>query len=92
MRPSARIPSVLAGLALALGGVALGAPAAHADIESCQSHVQENGGEVTDAVRMACYVGLVGDRSGCVDRLSDVGVATTTAFEACRQAPAVSNG
>ncbi|WP_274390288.1 hypothetical protein [Streptomyces adustus] len=41
MRPSARIPGVLAGLALALGGVALAAPAAHADLRACENHVQD---------------------------------------------------
>ncbi|MFD9002046.1 hypothetical protein ACFV0T_13900 [Streptomyces sp. NPDC059582] len=87
MRPSARIPSVLAGLALALGGVGLAAPTAHADIQSCQDHVQENGTDVTDAVRMACYVGLVGDQIRCAGGLTDIGVAPATAIEACRQAP-----
>ncbi|MFG2943805.1 hypothetical protein [Streptomyces adustus] len=87
MRPSARIPGVLAGLTLALGGVALAAPAAHADLRACENHVQDQGSEVTDPVRMACYHGLVGDMSGCVSGLTEAGVTHPAAVEACRQAP-----
>lgn len=87
MRRSACIPSVLAGLALALGGIVIAAPAAHADIAACENYVQDQGTEVTDAVRMACYVGLVGDQSGCVSDLVRSGVAGVIATEACRQAP-----
>ncbi|MET7354372.1 hypothetical protein [Streptomyces mirabilis] len=87
MRRSACIPSVLAGLALALGGTVIAAPAAHADIGACENYVQDQGTEVTDAVRMGCYVGLVGDQSGCVGDLSRAGVAGAVAIEACRQAP-----
>ncbi|MFE2698707.1 hypothetical protein ACFXKI_45905 [Streptomyces mirabilis] len=87
MRRSARIPSVLAGLALALGGAVIAAPPAHADIAACENHVQDQGSEVTDAVRMGCYVGLVGDQSGCVGDLARAGVADAVAAEACRQAP-----
>ncbi|MER5603126.1 hypothetical protein [Streptomyces sp. NPDC002265] len=87
MRPSARIPGILAALALALGGAALAAPAAHADILACENHVQDQGSEVTDAVRMACYHGLVGDRSGCLSGLTEAGTTHATAVEACRQAP-----
>ncbi|MFF2129091.1 hypothetical protein ACFVW1_27615 [Streptomyces olivochromogenes] len=87
MRRSACIPSVLAGLALALGGTVIAAPAAHADIAACENYVQDQGTEVTDAVRMACYVGLVGDQSGCVGDLTRAGVAGFVATEACRQAP-----
>ncbi|MFD9656172.1 hypothetical protein [Streptomyces mirabilis] len=87
MRRSACIPSVLAGLALALGGTVIAAPAAHADIAACENQVRDQGAEVTDAVRMACYVGLVGDQSGCVGDLARAGVAGAVATEACRQAP-----
>lgn len=87
MRRSACIPSVLAGLALALGGTVIAAPAAHADIAACENQVRDQGTEVTDAVRMGCYVGLVGDQSGCVGDLSRDGVAGAVAIEACRQAP-----
>ncbi|WP_432175390.1 hypothetical protein [Streptomyces sp. Tue6028] len=87
MRRSATIPSVLAGLALALGGVVMAAPAAHADIAACQDHVQNQGTEVTDDVRMACYVGLVGDQTRCVSDMAQAGVSNAVATEACRQAP-----
>ncbi|MER5904835.1 MULTISPECIES: hypothetical protein [Streptomyces] len=87
MRRSACIPSVLAGLALALGGTVIAAPAAHADIAACENQVGDQGTEVTDAVRMGCYVGLVGDQSGCVGDLTRAGVAGAVAIEACRQAP-----
>lgn len=87
MRRSACIPSVLAGLALALGGTVIAAPAAHADIGACENYVQDQGTEVTDAVRMGCYVGLVGDQNGCAGDLARAGVADAVAIEACRQAP-----
>ncbi|MCT9112539.1 hypothetical protein ACFWD7_31520 [Streptomyces mirabilis] len=87
MRRSAFIPSVLAGLALALGGTVIAAPAAHADIAACENQVRDQGTEVTDAVRMGCYVGLVGDQSGCVGDLTRAGVAGAVAIEACRQSP-----
>ncbi|MER6996737.1 hypothetical protein [Streptomyces sp. NPDC000410] len=87
MRPSARIPSLLAALALALGGAVIAAPAAHADLEACQNHVQGQGTEVTDEVRMACYVGLVGDQSACAEALTKAGATNTAATEACRLAP-----
>nr|WSW59856.1 hypothetical protein OG513_15375 [Streptomyces sp. NBC_00998] len=87
MRRSARIPGVLAALALALGGLAVAAPAAHADIEACQNIVQLQGAEVTDAIRIACYVGLVGDEDGCAKGLTQAGVAGIVATAACREAP-----
>ena len=87
MHRSACIPSVLAGLALALGGTVIAAPAAHADLSACQDHVQDQGTDVTDAVRMACYVGLVGDQSGCVGDLTRADVPRAVAIEACRRAP-----
>ncbi|MET7289397.1 hypothetical protein [Streptomyces sp. NPDC005573] len=87
MHPSARISSTLAGVAIALGGVFfLGAPAAHADIPACENQVAAGGGQVSDAVRMACYVGLVGDHAKCADDLARAGVAADTAAAACRQA------
>ncbi|MEV0411051.1 hypothetical protein AB0I68_09635 [Streptomyces sp. NPDC050448] len=87
MRRPARIPGVLAGLALALGGVVIAAPAAHADLVACQDLVQLQGTEVTDAVRIACYVGLTGDQDGCANGLPRPGVEGAIAAEACRQAP-----
>ncbi|WP_330461161.1 hypothetical protein OIB37_32415 [Streptomyces sp. NBC_00820] len=86
MHPSARVSSALAGLAFALGGVFLGAPAAHADIPACENQVVAGGGQITDAVRMACYVGLVGDSSRCAEELTQAGVAPGTAADACRRA------
>lgn len=85
MRRSACVPSILAGLALALGGAVVAAPAAHADISDCQNYVQDQGYDVTDTVRMACYVGLVGDQRSCAVDLNQA-VPGAVAIEACRQA------
>ncbi|MCC0093655.1 hypothetical protein K7B10_02380 [Streptomyces flavotricini] len=89
MRASTRIASVLTGLTLALGGAALTAPAAHADLSSCINQVEQelHGGEAPDSVRMACYVGLTGDQDQCVKGLTAGGVTDTTAATACRVAP-----
>ncbi|MEU8774128.1 hypothetical protein [Streptomyces sp. NPDC048606] len=89
MRTSARIASVLTGLTLALGGVALTAPAAHADVTACINEVERElrGGEAPDSIRMACYVGLTGDHEQCVTGLTGSGVTNGTAVSACRVAP-----
>ncbi|MEU4353133.1 hypothetical protein [Streptomyces virginiae] len=89
MRTSTRIASVLAGAALALGGTALTAPAAHADVTACIDQVEREiqGGEAPDPVRMACYVGLTGDHEQCVVGLAGSGVTNGTAVAACRVAP-----
>ncbi|MFF8727166.1 hypothetical protein ACF073_11820 [Streptomyces sp. NPDC015171] len=88
MRTSARIAGVLTGLSLALGGAALAAPAAHADITSCVNQVERElqGGEAPDSVRMACYVGLTGNHEQCVSDLAKAGVTDSTATSACRVA------
>ncbi|MGW1890087.1 hypothetical protein ACWCP6_07420 [Streptomyces sp. NPDC002004] len=88
MRASPRIVSTLAGLAIALGGTVVAtAPAAHADLDACHAYVESQGVTVTDAVRMACYVGLVGDQPGCVRDLTQLHLSDTAATEACRRAP-----
>ncbi|MFF3015949.1 hypothetical protein [Streptomyces sp. NPDC057939] len=89
MRTSTRIAGVLSGLALAVGGVAFTAPAAHADVTACINQVERElqGGEAPDSIRMACYVGLTGDQAKCVTGLTDSGVTNGTATSACRVAP-----
>ncbi|KJY20913.1 MULTISPECIES: hypothetical protein [Streptomyces] len=88
-RTTTRIAGVLTGLALALGGAALTAPAAHADVTACIDQVEREiqGGEAPDSVRMACYVGLTGDSEQCVVGLTAGGVTNGTATVACRVAP-----
>lgn len=86
MRPSPRIVSTLAGLAIALSGIIVAAPAAHADLPACHTYLQEQGVEVTDAVRLACYVGLVGHQGECASALTLVGASDSVATEACRRA------
>ncbi|MGW7328628.1 hypothetical protein ACWGIU_08505 [Streptomyces sp. NPDC054840] len=89
MRMSARIASVLAGLALALGGAAFTASTAHADVTACINQVERElqGGEAPDSVRMACYAGLTGDNAQCVSGLTAGGVTNGTAVSACKVAP-----
>ncbi|MDA5280502.1 hypothetical protein ACWGHM_11620 [Streptomyces sp. NPDC054904] len=89
MRTSTRIAGVLSGLALAVGGVAFTAPAAHADVTACINQVERElqGGEAPDSIRMACYVGLTGDHAKCVTGLTEGGVTNGTAVTACRVAP-----
>ncbi|MER5871440.1 hypothetical protein [Streptomyces sp. NPDC002044] len=88
MRTSTRIAGVLTGLTLALGGAALTAPAAHADVTACINQVERElqGGEAPDSVRMACYVGLTGDHERCVSGLTENGVTDGTGATACRVA------
>ncbi|MEU3830742.1 hypothetical protein GT045_14200 [Streptomyces sp. SID486] len=89
MRTSTRIAGALTGLTLTLGGAALAAPAAHADIPACVSQVERElqGGEAPDSVRMACYFGLTGNHEQCVSALTQAGVTDRTAGSACRAAP-----
>ncbi|MFD9376433.1 hypothetical protein ACFWBH_12995 [Streptomyces sp. NPDC059999] len=87
MRSSARIPSLLAGLALATGGVAIAAPAAHADIQACEQHVTQKNKQVTDAVRQACYQGQIGNQTSCTASLDAAGISKNDATQACRMAP-----
>ncbi|MFJ8677515.1 hypothetical protein [Streptomyces sp. NPDC093589] len=88
MRTSTRIASVLTGLSLALGGAALMAPVAHADVRSCINQVERElrGGEAPEAVRAACYVGVAGAQDECVTGLTESGVTNKTAAAACRAA------
>ncbi|MBT2451424.1 hypothetical protein J7F03_31045 [Streptomyces sp. ISL-43] len=87
-RTSTRIAGVLAGLALALGGAALTAPAAHADVSACINQVERElkGGEAPETVRAACYGGLIGAEDECVSGLTADGVTKGTAEAACRAA------
>ncbi|MGW6576859.1 hypothetical protein ACWGAN_32470 [Streptomyces sp. NPDC054945] len=89
MHISTRIAGVLTGLALALGGAAFAAPAAHADVTACINQVERElqGGEAPDSVRQACYVGLTGNHEQCVSGLTGSGVTDGTAVSACRVAP-----
>ncbi|MFE3762855.1 hypothetical protein ACFXPI_13950 [Streptomyces sp. NPDC059104] len=86
MRTSTRIAGVLTGLTLTLGGAALAAPAAHADIPACTKTVELSGVAVTDAVTAACTRGVVNDLAGCVNGMTAAGVAGGAANGACRQA------
>ncbi|WP_030959218.1 hypothetical protein [Streptomyces sp. NRRL S-378] len=90
MRTSTRIAGVLTGLTLALGGAALTAPAAHADVTACINQVERElrGGEAPEYVRTACYTGHSGDHGGCVTALTKGGGVTNgTATTACKMAP-----
>ncbi len=90
MRSSARIPSILAGLALAVGGIAFAAPAspaAHADIQACEQHVGQQNAQVADAVRQACYEGQIGNQTSCTASLDAAGISKDVAAQACRAAP-----
>ncbi|MFD8984160.1 hypothetical protein [Streptomyces sp. NPDC059564] len=82
-----RTAGVLTGLALAFGGVILAAPTAQSDIPACTKTVESAGFEVTDAVRTACYRGVVSDLQGCVSGLTAAGVPGGAANGACRLAP-----
>ncbi|WP_328929667.1 hypothetical protein OG429_37220 [Streptomyces sp. NBC_00190] len=86
MRTTTRIAGVLTGLTLVLGGAALAAPTAHADVRACINQVERElrGGEAPEYVRTACYVGLGGDNAKCVSGLTAGGVTNGTAVSACR--------
>ncbi|MDH6126756.1 hypothetical protein [Kitasatospora sp. GP82] len=86
MRPSPRIVSALAGLAIAAGGIVISAPAAHADLGDCTTYLQSRGFETTDVARTACYYGLVGNQSGCVKELTQLGIQDSVATEGCHRA------
>ncbi|WP_405424794.1 hypothetical protein [Streptomyces erythrochromogenes] len=82
MRPSARIPSILAGLALAVGGVAL-APSAQADVKACEQYVAQHAPKATDGAAEACYEGQIGNQTSCVSSLVAVGASKDAANSAC---------
>ncbi|MFD3775937.1 hypothetical protein [Streptomyces sp. NPDC058612] len=89
MRTWTRAASVLTGLTLTLtlGGAALAAPTARADIPACTHMVEQAGVTVTDAVRTACYQGVVSDLQGCKSGLAAAGVPGGAATGACLAAP-----
>ncbi|MER5928799.1 hypothetical protein [Streptomyces sp. NPDC002054] len=95
MRPStripARIPGILAGLVLAVGGFVFAAPAAQADQQACESYVSQHVGkdsaEIKDAARQACYEGQIGNQTSCTASLEAAGVSRATSDEACGKAP-----
>ncbi|WP_328929689.1 hypothetical protein OG429_37345 [Streptomyces sp. NBC_00190] len=90
MRPSARVPSILAGLALAVGGIALAAPAAtaaHANSQQCEQYVAQHNSQVTNDVRQACYEGQIGNQTSCTASLDEAGISKDVADQACRVAP-----
>ncbi|MGW1769401.1 hypothetical protein ACWCQL_35810 [Streptomyces sp. NPDC002073] len=83
-----RIASVLTGLTLALGGAALAAPAAHADVSACINLVERElrGGDAPEEVRAACYLGVIGEQDHCVSGLTENDVTRATAVAACKAA------
>ncbi|MEC4570456.1 hypothetical protein [Streptomyces virginiae] len=90
MRTSTRVAGVLTGLTLALGGAALTAPAAHADVRDCINVVEKQlqGGEAPSYVVTACKTGQSGGHAGCVTALTKGGGVTNgTAVTACSAAP-----
>ncbi|MFE9930697.1 hypothetical protein [Streptomyces sp. NPDC005533] len=87
MRPSARIPGLLAGLALAVGGAVFVAPAAHADGKACEQSLEQKNVQVTDDVRQACYEGQIGNQTSCSASLDAAGVSKKDAANACQVAP-----
>ncbi|MER7466676.1 hypothetical protein [Streptomyces sp. NPDC097981] len=86
MHTSTRTAAALTGLVLALGGAALAAPAARADIPACTQMAAQAGASVTDAVTSACHRGVSGDLQGCVSGLTEAGVPGGAANGACRAA------
>ncbi|MEU9083857.1 hypothetical protein [Streptomyces sp. NPDC048357] len=88
MRTSTRIAGVLTGLTLALGGAALVAPAAHADVSACINQVERelHGGEASAAIRTACTDAQSGNHEKCVTGLTASSVTNGTAVSACKVA------
>ncbi|MFJ3926132.1 hypothetical protein [Streptomyces sp. NPDC090022] len=90
MRPSARIPSILAGLVLAAGSTLIAAPAATAaaptSIQDCQQYIVKHGKQVTEGVTQACYQGSIGNQTSCVSSLEAVGLSADISGGACRAA------
>ncbi|MFB6620674.1 hypothetical protein ACIGFK_06245 [Streptomyces sp. NPDC085524] len=84
MRPSARIPSVLAGLVLAVGGAVVVAPSASANVQQCEQSVMSHGKPATADVAQACYEGSIGNQTSCVSSLQGAGVSANDANSACR--------
>ncbi|OKI65628.1 hypothetical protein [Streptomyces sp. MJM1172] len=91
MRPSARIPGILAGLVLATGGIVFAAPAATAaaptSVQDCEKYVaQHSGKKGTAGVGQACYEGSIGNQTSCAASLTAVGISANVASGACRAA------
>ncbi|MET8749001.1 hypothetical protein ACFXPI_12065 [Streptomyces sp. NPDC059104] len=88
MRRSARIPSILAGLALAAGGAFFAAPAASASsgVQDCQQYLQSHGKQTTSDTTQACYQGSIGNQTSCVASLKAAGISTDDSNGACRAA------
>ncbi|MCX5586375.1 hypothetical protein [Streptomyces erythrochromogenes] len=83
MRPSARIPGILAGLALAVGGAVALAPSAQADVKACEQYVAQHAPKATDGAAEACYQGQIGNQTSCVSSLVAVGASKDAANSAC---------
>ncbi|MFE3626433.1 hypothetical protein ACIQF5_15930 [Streptomyces goshikiensis] len=91
MRPSARIPGILAALVLATGGIAAAAPAATAaaptSVQDCEKYIaQHSSKKGTAGIGQACYEGSIGNQTSCSASLTAVGVSANTASGACRAA------
>ncbi|MFE3990719.1 hypothetical protein ACFXPW_03280 [Streptomyces goshikiensis] len=93
MRPSARIPGILAGLVLATGGIVFAAPAATAaaptSVQDCEQYVAQHAKNVkkgTAGIGQACYEGSIGNQTSCAASLTAVGVSANVASGACRAA------
>ncbi|MFE6905896.1 hypothetical protein [Streptomyces erythrochromogenes] len=86
MRRPIRTAGVLTGLILTLGGIVAAAPTATADIPACTQMAAQAGTATTDAVTAACRRGVSGDLQGCVNGLTEAGVAGGAAGGACRLA------
>ncbi|MEU9162659.1 hypothetical protein AB0D29_20590 [Streptomyces sp. NPDC048424] len=87
MRPSARIPGILAGLVLAVGGAVFTAPAAHADMKACEQSLAKKNVQITSDVVQACYEGQIGNQTSCSASLTEAGVSKEDAANACQVAP-----
>ncbi|MFG2341350.1 hypothetical protein [Streptomyces yangpuensis] len=83
MRPSARIPSILAGLALTVGGAVVAAPSAQADVKACEQYVAQHAPKAVDGAAEACYEGTIGNQTSCVSSLVAVGASKDAANSAC---------
>ncbi|WP_328776198.1 hypothetical protein OHU17_17720 [Streptomyces goshikiensis] len=91
MRPSARIPGILAGLVLATGGIVAAAPAATAaaptSVQDCENYIaQHSSKKGTAGIGQACYEGSIGNQTSCAASLTAVGISANVASGACRAA------
>ncbi|RSS82403.1 hypothetical protein [Streptomyces sp. WAC06614] len=84
MRPSARVPSALAALVLAAGGVLAAAPQASAGVQDCQQYLAAHAQKVPSGAAEACYEGSIGNQTSCTSTLEGSGLPATTATAACR--------